>query len=202
MYILFKGFSGGSAGRESACNAGDLGWEDPLEKGTATHSSILAGDLHGLCSPWGCKELHTTEQLSVSLDLHFSSYLKPLGRSTCTDLKGCPGWLNLKEKKKQFTIIYIYIYIFFFFFFLSCKRKCTGKCNLECFPAANNGWDRTMGTSPLYIKDNSVMFGCLWQDMLPLGEGNGNPLQYSCLENPRDGGTWWSAVYGVAQSWT
>ena len=112
--ILFKGFSGGSAGRESACNAGDLGWEDPLEKGTATHSSILAGDLHGLCSPWGCKELHTTEQLSVSLDFHFSSYLKPLGRSTCTDLKGCPGWLNLKEKKKQFTIIYIYIYIFFF----------------------------------------------------------------------------------------
>ena len=46
------------------------------------------------------------------------------------------------------------------------------------------------------------MFGCLWQDMLPLGEGNGNPLQYSCLENPRDGGTWWAAVYGVAQSWT
>ena len=35
-----------------------------------------------------------------------------------------------------------------------------------------------------------------------MGEGNGNPLQYSCLENPRDGGAWWAAVYGVAQSWT
>ena len=35
-----------------------------------------------------------------------------------------------------------------------------------------------------------------------LGEGNGNPLQCSCLENPRDGGTWWAAVYGVAQSQT
>ena len=34
------------------------------------------------------------------------------------------------------------------------------------------------------------------------GEGNGNPLQYSCLENPRDGGAWWAAVYGVAQSRT
>ena len=33
-------------------------------------------------------------------------------------------------------------------------------------------------------------------------EGNGNPLQCSCLENPRDGGTWWPAVSGVAQSWT
>ena len=34
------------------------------------------------------------------------------------------------------------------------------------------------------------------------GEGNGNPLQYSCLENPRDGEAWWAAVYGVAQSRT
>ena len=35
-----------------------------------------------------------------------------------------------------------------------------------------------------------------------IGKGNGNPLQYSCLENPRDGGAWWAAVYGVAQSQT
>ena len=35
-----------------------------------------------------------------------------------------------------------------------------------------------------------------------IGEGNGNPLQCSCLENPRDGGAWWAAVYGVSQSWT
>ena len=33
-----------------------------------------------------------------------------------------------------------------------------------------------------------------------IGEGNGNPLQYSCLESPRDGGAWWAAVYGVAKS--
>ena len=35
-----------------------------------------------------------------------------------------------------------------------------------------------------------------------IGEGNGNPLQRSCLENPRDGGAWWAAIYGVAQSRT
>ena len=55
-------------------------------------------------------------------------------------------------------------------------------------------------------------WGCKESDMterLPfhfslscIGEGNGNPLQCSCLENPRDGGAWWAAVYGVAQSWT
>ena len=38
--------------------------------------------------------------------------------------------------------------------------------------------------------------------LLCIGEGNGNPLQCSCLENPRDGGAWWAAVYGVAQSQT
>ena len=35
-----------------------------------------------------------------------------------------------------------------------------------------------------------------------IGEGNGNPLQCSCLENPRGGGAWWAAVYGVVQSRT
>ena len=34
------------------------------------------------------------------------------------------------------------------------------------------------------------------------GEGNGNPLQYSCLENPMDGGAWWAAVHGLAKSRT
>ena len=33
-------------------------------------------------------------------------------------------------------------------------------------------------------------------------EGDGTPLQYSCLENPMDGGAWWAAVHGVAKSWT
>ena len=34
------------------------------------------------------------------------------------------------------------------------------------------------------------------------GEGNGNPLQYSCLENPVDRGAWWATIYRVTQSWT
>ena len=39
-----------------------------------------------------------------------------------------------------------------------------------------------------------------WEDRP--GEGNGNPFQYSCLENPMDGGAWWATVHGVAKSWT
>ena len=47
------------------------------------------------------------------------------------------------------------------------------------------------------------MFAWVFKSMFCwIGEGNGNPLQCSCLENPRDGGAWWAVVYGVAQSWT
>ena len=42
----------------------------------------------------------------------------------------------------------------------------------------------------------------LLPSIFPASEGNGNPLQCSCLENPRDGGAWWAAVYGVTQSRT
>ena len=41
-----------------------------------------------------------------------------------------------------------------------------------------------------------------WRIFDNIGEGNGNPLQCSCLENPRDGGAWWAVIYGVAQSRT
>ena len=38
--------------------------------------------------------------------------------------------------------------------------------------------------------------------MSSIGEGNGTPLEYFCLENPMDGRAWWAAVHGVARSWT
>ena len=52
----------------------------------------------------------------------------------------------------------------------------------------------------------SLRVGHDWATSLSLftscsAEGNGSPLQCSCLENPRDGGAWWAAIYGVAQSW-
>ena len=44
--------------------------------------------------------------------------------------------------------------------------------------------------------------GTFHAKMGSIEEGNGNSLQYSCLENPRDGRAWWAAVCGVAQNWT
>ena len=45
-------------------------------------------------------------------------------------------------------------------------------------------------------------FQSIWINWHVAGEGNGTPLQYSCLENPMDGGAWWAAVHGVTKSWT
>ena len=64
-------------------------------------------------------------------------------------------------------------------------------------------WRSMVGCSPwgVYESDTAEQLHfhfSLWC----IGGGNGNPLQYSCLENPRDGGAWWAAIYGVAQSWT
>ena len=50
----------------------------------------------------------------------------------------------------------------------------------------------------MYMVINSI---CM-HIVMNIGEGNGSPLQCSCLENPGEGGAWWAAVYGVAQSQT
>ena len=70
-------------------------------------------------------------------------------------------------------------------------------------PGNSHGRRSLVGYSPWGREDSDTTeqlhfhfsFSCI-------GEGNGNPLQCSCLENPRDGGAWWAAVYGVAQSRT
>ena len=54
----------------------------------------------------------------------------------------------------------------------------------------------------LSLKKNEIIpFVAIWMDLKTIvREGNGNPLQYSCLENPMDRGAWWAAVHGVARS--
>ena len=60
-----------------------------------------------------------------------------------------------------------------------------------------------MGCSPWGHKESDTTERLHFHFSLScIGEGNGHPLQYSCLENAVDRGAWWAAVYGVAQSWT
>ena len=70
-------------------------------------------------------------------------------------------------------------------------------------PGKSHGWRSLVGCSPWgrWESDTTERLH-LDFSLSCIGEGNGNPLQCSCLENPRDGGAWSAAVYGVAQSWT
>ena len=70
-------------------------------------------------------------------------------------------------------------------------------------PGKSHGWRRLAGCSPWGHEESDMTERLHFHFSLTcIGEGNGNPLQCSCLENPRDGGAWWAAVYGVAQSQT
>ena len=67
-------------------------------------------------------------------------------------------------------------------------------------PGKSHGWRSLVGCSPWGRYESDVTERLHFHFSLScIGEGNGNPLQCSCLENPRDGGAWWAAIYGVAQ---
>ena len=99
----------------------------------------------------------------------------------------------------------------------SLSSPCLVRFDLCCNPA----WRRQWHPTPVLLSGKShgrrslvgcSPWGCYELDTTEplhfhfslscIGERNGNTLQCSCLEKPRDGGAWWVAVYGVAQSWT
>ena len=70
-------------------------------------------------------------------------------------------------------------------------------------PGKSHGWRSLVGFSPWGLEESDMTERLHFHFSLAcIGEGNGNPLHCSCLENPRDRGAWWAAIYGVAQSWT
>ena len=70
-------------------------------------------------------------------------------------------------------------------------------------PGKSHGQRSLVGCRPWGRKESDMTEWLHFHFSLScIGDGNGNPFQCSCLENPRDGGAWWAAVYGVAQSRT
>ena len=70
-------------------------------------------------------------------------------------------------------------------------------------PGKSHGQRSLVGCSPWGREELDMTAWLHFHFLLScIGEGNGSPLQCSCLENPRDGGAWWAAVYGVSQSQT
>ena len=70
-------------------------------------------------------------------------------------------------------------------------------------PGHSHGWRSLVDCSPWGREESDTTEQLHFDFSLSrIREGNGNLLQRSCLENPRDRGAWWAAIYGVAQSWT
>ena len=111
-----------------------------------------------------------------------------------------------------------FLFLFFVnFMFLPFKHFSTGIFAIVSFicwrrqwhptpvllPGKSHGWRSLVGCSTWGRQESDTTERFHFDFSLScIGGGNGNPLQCSCLENPRDGGAWWAAVYGVAQSWT
>ena len=84
---------------------------------------------------------------------------------------------------------------------IPCRRK--WRPTPVFLPGESHGRRSLVGYSPWGRKESDTTERLHFHFSLScIGEGHGNPLQRSCLENPRDGGAWWAAVYGVAQSRT
>ena len=87
--------------------------------------------------------------------------------------------------------------------FLICKWRRQWQPTPVRLPGKSHGWKSLVGYSPWGREELDTTERLHFLFSLPwVGEGNGNPLQCSCLEYPRDRGAWWAAVYGVAQSQT
>ena len=79
IHVLLKGFPCGSAGKESTCTAGDLGWEDPLEKEKATHSNILSWRI-----PWTVQSMGSQRVMYICVCLYIQSMSLHHCRSMCS----------------------------------------------------------------------------------------------------------------------
>ena len=84
-----------------------------------------------------------------------------------------------------------------------CRRRRQWHPTPVLLPGKSCGWRSLVGCSPWGRQQSDTTKRLHFHFSLSLiGEGNGNPLQCSCLENPRDRGAWWADIYGVTQSRT
>ena len=160
---------------------------------------LLPGKSHGWrnlvgCSPWGCWESDTTERL------HFYFSLSCIGEGNGNPLQ-CSCLENPRDRGAWWAAISGVAQSQ-----TRLKRLSSSSSpKVEKAMASHSStlaWKipRTEEPGRLQSMGSDTTEGLHFHFSLScIGEANGNPLQCSCLENPRDGGAWWAAIYGVAQ---
>ena len=117
-----------------------------------------------------------------------------LDEASCT---GCYWWLGDAGSCIQ---VVSFVWILTIWYFLGIRQWHPTPALL---PGESHGWKSLVGCSPWGQWESDTTEQLHFHFSLScIGEGNGNPLQCSCLENPRDRGAWWAAVSGVTQSRT
>ena len=183
---VVKNLLGNAEDKESPVQS--LGWENPLEKEMATHFSILSWEIPWTEEPsglWGCKfHVHGVAKVWTRL---------------CTPADPClsyiiwlysADWVENKIMKTDLRIVNLWSSTWLNYWRLCMKDNSINFTSLVC------DMEKAMAThSMTEWLHFHFSLSCI-------GEGNGNPLQCSCLENPTDGGAWWAAIYGVEQSRT
>ena len=122
--------------------------------------------------------------------------------ASCQKIRG--KWLG--EWSRESSVAQFVFKVGYWAYFLSivCRvPKVQWHSTLVLLPGKSHGRRSLVGCSPWGREESDTTERLHFHFSLScIGEGNGNPLQCSCLENPRDRGAWWAAVYGVAQSRT
>ena len=149
-----------------------LGWEDPLEKGKSTPSIILAWRI-----PWSIA--HGTSQTQLS-DFHFHFTLSKL--CCCSVAQSCLTFCKPMDCSMPGFLVLQHL--------VNLPQTHVHLVGDAIQPS------RPVSSLSLPASNLSQLPGTF------LGEGNGTPLQYSCLENPMDWEAWWAAVHGVTRSQT
>ena len=150
------------------------------------------------CSPWTCKESWMMDWLTHWTEWDWESWEKVLeGRIYRVYTRLSLNWIWRKIRvvsSSSFVFNNRMFWVYHFALYTSCKETVLGgvKKKEAILGKLVHGVAKSDTTEQLHFH---FSFPCI-------GEGNGNPLQCSCLENPRDGGAWWVAVYGVTQSRT
>ena len=113
-------------------------------------------------------------------------------------------WTNYRKVGDK---ICLWGFVFFFFLLFILEYYCFWRRQWHptpiLLPGKSHGQRSLVGCSPWGRQELDMTEWLHFHFSLScIGEGNGNPLQCSCLENPRDGGAWWAAFYAVAQSRT
>ena len=164
-----------------------LGQEDPLEKGMATHSSILAWRI-----PW-------TEEPGRLQSMRLAKNQTQLKQHHTAHFKIQCGHLGNNSYNRETLICGLrFLYAYSVFFLLKRNKIFLSSVQLfSCDRLFATPWTTACPASLSITNSRSLL-----KLISIAGEGNVNPLQYSCLENPRDRGAWWAGVYGVVQSQT